>query len=60
MWLLSTDRAELHYFSDPEDIPGGYAILSHVWGNREQLFHHTPKFDETLHQVDPMLVTLPL
>ena len=48
MWLLSTDRAELHYFSDPEDIPGGYAILSHVWGNREQLFHHTPKFDETL------------
>ncbi|KAH9942154.1 HET-domain-containing protein [Epithele typhae] len=31
MWLLSTDRAELHYFSSPEDVPGGYAILSHVW-----------------------------
>ena len=31
MWLLSTDRAELHYFNSPEDVPSGYAILSHVW-----------------------------
>ena len=31
MWMLSTDRAELHYFNSPEDVPGGYAILSHVW-----------------------------
>ncbi|KAI1791122.1 hypothetical protein LXA43DRAFT_440791 [Ganoderma leucocontextum] len=38
MWLLSTDRAELHYFSDPESVPGGYAILSHVWDNEEMSF----------------------
>ncbi|TBU51594.1 heterokaryon incompatibility protein-domain-containing protein [Dichomitus squalens] len=44
MWLLSTDRAELHYFIDPEAVPGGYAILSHVWGEDEQLFHDTPRY----------------
>ena len=38
MWLLSTDRAELHYFSGPEAVPEGYAILSHVWGSQEQTF----------------------
>ena len=38
MWLLSTDHAELHYHHNPEDIPGGYAILSHVWGSTEQTF----------------------
>ena len=38
MWLLSTDRAELHYFGGPEVVPGGYAILSHVWGREEQSF----------------------
>ncbi|TBU27915.1 HET-domain-containing protein [Dichomitus squalens] len=48
MWLLSTDRAELHYFTDPETVPGSYAILSHVWGKKEQLFHQTPKYDEDL------------
>ncbi|RDX57565.1 HET-domain-containing protein [Lentinus brumalis] len=31
MWLLSTDRAELHYFPSPECVNDGYAILSHVW-----------------------------
>ena len=41
MWLLSTDRAELHQFNSPEDVPGGYAILSHVWGRDEQLFQAT-------------------
>lgn len=30
MWFLSVDRAELHAFVSPEDVPGGYAILSHV------------------------------
>lgn len=39
MWLLSTDRAELKYFSTPESVPGGYAILSHVWQGTEQTFH---------------------
>ncbi len=38
MWLLRTDRAELHYFASPENVPGGYAILSHVWGMEEQSF----------------------
>ncbi|EJF58707.1 HET-domain-containing protein [Dichomitus squalens LYAD-421 SS1] len=38
MWLLSTDRAELHFFVTPEDIKEGYAILSHVWGDKEQSF----------------------
>ncbi|KAH9910730.1 heterokaryon incompatibility protein-domain-containing protein [Epithele typhae] len=39
MWLLSTDRAELHYFVSPEVVPGGYAILSHVWTDDETQFH---------------------
>ncbi|KAI0744065.1 heterokaryon incompatibility protein-domain-containing protein [Daedaleopsis nitida] len=36
MWLLSTARAELHFFPDPTQIK--YAILSHVWGENEQTF----------------------
>ena len=31
MWVLSTARAELHYFSDSAAVPGGFAILSHTW-----------------------------
>ena len=39
MWVLSTDRAELHFFPDPEQVPGGYAALSHVWDQgMEQTF----------------------
>ena len=38
MWLLSTSRAELHYFADTRSIPGGYAILSHTWSKSEQTF----------------------
>ncbi|PIL26927.1 hypothetical protein GSI_10065 [Ganoderma sinense ZZ0214-1] len=38
MWLLSSSRAELHFFPSPESVPGGYAILSHVWGPDEQSF----------------------
>ena len=39
MWLLSTSRAELHYFPDYGSIPGGYAILSHTWSlDGEQTF----------------------
>ncbi|TFK82483.1 HET-domain-containing protein, partial [Polyporus arcularius HHB13444] len=34
MWVLSTDRAELHYFSSPEEIPDEYATLSHTWNNK--------------------------
>ena len=32
MWLLNTKTAILQKFGRPEDVPGGYAILSHVWG----------------------------
>ncbi|TFK83097.1 HET-domain-containing protein [Polyporus arcularius HHB13444] len=35
MWLLRTDRAELHYFSRP---PPKFAILSHVWWDHELSF----------------------
>ena len=41
MWVLNTDRAELHYFPSPEAVPGGYAILSHAWGDNEQTFQDT-------------------
>ena len=33
MWLLNTHTGRLKFFSDPEAVPGGYAILSHVWGD---------------------------
>nr|VWO95696.1 Transcriptional regulator SlyA [Ganoderma boninense] len=36
MWLLSTDRAELYYFSRNFDAAGGYAVLSHTWDGDEQ------------------------
>ncbi len=46
MWLLSTDRAELHYFASPEDVPGGYAVLSHVWDKEEQTFQDLQRLRE--------------
>ncbi|RDX40888.1 hypothetical protein OH76DRAFT_281039 [Lentinus brumalis] len=36
MWVLSTDRAELHFFASPEDIPDEYAILYHTWNNKPE------------------------
>ncbi|KAH9935226.1 HET-domain-containing protein [Epithele typhae] len=40
MWLLNTDTATLKYFNSPEDVQGGYAILSHCWDQHraEQTF----------------------
>ena len=38
MWLLSTHRAELQFFPTANDVPKGYAILSHVWDLEEQSF----------------------
>ena len=38
MWLLSTARAELKFFASPDAVPGGYAILSHVWDKKEDTF----------------------
>ncbi|PIL33546.1 hypothetical protein GSI_04169 [Ganoderma sinense ZZ0214-1] len=43
MWLLSTDRAELQWFTDAAGVPGGYAILSHTWGIHEQTFQENPR-----------------
>ncbi|TBU62302.1 heterokaryon incompatibility protein-domain-containing protein [Dichomitus squalens] len=40
MWLLDTRTAQLHHFNSPEDVPGGYAILSHVWDEKEQSFQN--------------------
>ncbi|KAH9915801.1 HET-domain-containing protein [Epithele typhae] len=46
MWLLSTDRAELQFFSSPTAVSGGYAILSHVWeGDKEQTFQDLRTLD---------------
>ena len=36
MWVLSTNRAELHWFPSPEEVPDGYAALSHVWNSRPE------------------------
>ncbi|KAI1791175.1 HET-domain-containing protein [Ganoderma leucocontextum] len=38
MWVLSTDRAELQWFANAGAVIGGYAILSHTWGEYEQTF----------------------
>ena len=46
MWLLSTDRAELHFFPDPEDVEDGYAALSHVWDKTEQSFQDVQRVQE--------------
>ena len=47
MWLLSTDRAELHHFPSPEAVTGGYAILSHTWGDYyEQTYQETQALRE--------------
>ena len=40
MWLLDTKTGQLHHFNSPEDVPGGYAILSHVWDEKEQSFQN--------------------
>ncbi|RPD73801.1 HET-domain-containing protein [Lentinus tigrinus ALCF2SS1-7] len=52
MWVLSTDRAELHSFRTPEEVPGGFAALSHTWNNEpedgppEQSFQEVRKIQE--------------
>ncbi|KAH9858581.1 heterokaryon incompatibility protein-domain-containing protein [Lenzites betulinus] len=43
MWLLSTKRLELVFFNRPDQVPGGYAILSHVWQKSEQSFQDIKK-----------------
>ena len=52
MWLLNTHTAELKFFSTPADVPGGYAILSHVWGSPEKFWGlYTSKEDDTFQTV---------
>ncbi|RPD57988.1 HET-domain-containing protein [Lentinus tigrinus ALCF2SS1-7] len=46
MWLLSTDRAELHHFISPDAVEEGYAILSHVWDPQEQSFKDIRKLQK--------------
>ncbi|PIL33586.1 hypothetical protein GSI_04209 [Ganoderma sinense ZZ0214-1] len=46
MWLLRTDNAVLQYFASPEDVPGGYAILSHIWDAEEDTFQYMMKLRE--------------
>ena len=46
MWLLSTGRAELHYFQRSFDADGGYAILSHTWDEIEQTFQQVRAIEE--------------
>ena len=47
MRLLNTKNAELQFFSSPEDVPTGYAILSHRWDASDKgiefntLYNHT-------------------
>ena len=36
MWFLDTRTAELHLFESPESVPGGYAVLSHVWDKEQE------------------------
>ena len=38
MRLLNTTTLRLHWFNSPEEVEGGYAILSHVWDAHEQTF----------------------
>ena len=38
MWLLNTVSAELRHFNSPEEVPYGYAILSHVWDETEMTY----------------------
>ena len=48
MWLLSTDRAELHFFVSPEDVPDSYGALSHVWDKAgEQTFQDVRRIQNT-------------
>ncbi|KAI9066080.1 HET-domain-containing protein [Trametes sanguinea] len=45
MWLLSTSSLKLQYFNSPAEIPGGYAILSHVWQSEEQSFQDIKRLE---------------
>ncbi|KAI8978322.1 heterokaryon incompatibility protein-domain-containing protein [Trametes punicea] len=52
MWLLRTSTAELEYFNGPDDVKGGYAILSHVWQGCEQSFQELQALQSQLTSSD--------
>ena len=43
MWLLHATTKKLHFFTSEQEVPSGYAILSHTWGDEEVLFHELNK-----------------
>ena len=38
MWLLNAISKRLEFFNSQDEVPGGYAILSHTWGEEEVSF----------------------
>ena len=46
MWLLSTDRAELHSFSKIESIAGTYAVISHAVSSDDTSFREIQQLHE--------------
>ena len=48
MWLLNTSTLQRKFFHSPESVPGGYAIVSHVWGEKETIFQHIEPFPDEL------------
>ena len=47
MWLLSTDRAELHFFETLSSVDHKYVVLSHVVGEADQSFEEILKLRKT-------------
>ena len=45
MWLLNAETKKLEEFNSEGDVPGGYAILSHTWGEDEVKFHEIESAD---------------
>ncbi|KAI0762946.1 heterokaryon incompatibility protein-domain-containing protein [Fomes fomentarius] len=46
MRLINTTTFRLKSFPSPEDVPGGYVILSHCWEDEEQSFQHLERINE--------------
>ena len=43
MWLLNAETRKLEYFNSEQEVPGGYAILSHTWREEEVIFSEIEK-----------------
>ena len=42
MRLLNVSTRQLEHFNSEHDVPGGYAILSHTWGEEEVTYEDLP------------------